>query len=84
MSRTRADTPMTCRELVELVSDYLEGALGGDDRSRFESHLGECGPCADYLEQMRLLVSASGRLSEEQLAPEARDQLLAAFRGWKR
>ena len=84
MSRARVDTPMTCRELVELVSGYLEGALGEDDRRRFESHVGECGPCADYLEQMRLLVSASGRLSEEQLAPEARDELLAAFRSWKR
>ena len=84
MSRARVDTPMTCRELVELVSDYLEGALAEDDRSRFESHVGECGPCADYLEQMRVLISASGRLSEEQLDPEARDELLAAFRSWKR
>lgn len=84
MSRANVDTPMTCRELVELVSDYVEGGLATSDRERFEVHLGECDPCAAYLEQIRLLVDASGRLSEEQLDPEARDELLIAFRSWKK
>ncbi len=84
MSRAHVDTPMTCRELVELVTDYVEGGLGTSDRKRFETHIGECDPCAAYLEQIRLLVDASGRLSEEQLDPEARDELLIAFRSWKK
>jgi anti-sigma factor RsiW len=84
MSRAHVDTPMTCRELVELVTDYVEGGLATSDRKRFETHIGECDPCAAYLEQIRLLVDASGRLSEEQLDPEARDELLIAFRSWKK
>lgn len=84
MSRAPVDTPMTCRELVGLVSDYLEGGLEGADRERFETHIGECPPCSGYLEQMRLLIGATGRLTEEQLDPEARGELLAAFRSWKR
>jgi predicted anti-sigma-YlaC factor YlaD len=75
---------ITCRELVELVSDYLEGALSAADRARFEEHLKGCEPCRTYLEQMRLVIEVSGRLSEESLDPEARDALLDAFRSWKR
>ena len=63
VSRARVDSPMTCRELVELVTDYLEGALSGRERERFETHIGECDPCAVYLEQIRLMVDASGRLA---------------------
>ena len=84
MSRAHVDTPMTCRELVELVTEYVEGGLATSDRERFEVHLGECDPCAAYVEQIRLLVVASGRLSEEQLDPEARDELLIAFCSWKK
>ena len=75
---------MTCRELVELVTDYLEGALPGPDRRRFEQHIGACSGCTYYLEQMRLVIEASGRLSEETIDPLARDALLGAFRGWRR
>jgi anti-sigma factor RsiW len=84
MSRARFDSPMTCRELVELVTDYIEGGLAASDRERFETHLGECDSCAVYVEQIRVVVDASGRLSEEQLHPDARDELLIAFRSWKK
>jgi anti-sigma factor RsiW len=73
---------MPCRELVELVTDYLEDRLAPLDRARFEAHLAECGACRRYLEQFRQTIRVLGRLPEESLSPEARDALLAAFRGW--
>jgi anti-sigma factor RsiW len=79
----RADS-LTCRELVELVTDYLEGALPRADRRRFERHIAGCDHCTAYLEQIRLTITATGRLTEEDLEPEARGELLAAFRDWNR
>lgn len=73
---------MPCRELVELVTDYLEDRLSPLDRARFEAHLGECEACRTYLEQFRQTIRALGRLPEESLSPEARASLVAAFRGW--
>jgi anti-sigma factor RsiW len=75
---------ITCRELVELVTEYLEGGLASPDRDRFEEHLAVCEPCVAYIEQIRLTIAASGAVSDEQLDPEAREELLAAFRDWKR
>lgn len=75
---------MTCQELVELVTDYLEETLPDAERRRFEDHLDECPWCVTYLEQMRQVVQTLGELSEEALSPQARDDLLHAFRGWKR
>jgi anti-sigma factor RsiW len=74
---------MTCRELVEVVTDYLEGDLPSTERARFEAHLAQCPHCVDYVEQMRLTVAALGHLSEESLSPAARTGLLAAFRDWR-
>jgi anti-sigma factor RsiW len=75
---------MTCRELVEVITDYLEEALPADDRRRFEQHLEECPYCVSYLEQMRATIAALGALREESLSPEARAELLEAFRGWRK
>jgi anti-sigma factor RsiW len=75
---------ITCRELVELVTEYLEDALSGEDRSRFEEHLAICDGCRVYVEQIRVVVEASGRLSEESLDSQARDALMVAFRDWNR
>ena len=75
---------MHCRELVELVTDYLDGRLPPADRARFEAHLADCEYCETYLDQMRQTIRALGRLPEESLSDEARDALLAAFRGWSR
>jgi anti-sigma factor RsiW len=74
---------MACRELVEVVTDYLEGALGDDDRRRLESHLEECPYCAEYVAQMRETVAALGEISPDSLTPETRRDLLDAFRGWR-
>ena len=81
---TRALPNLSCRELVELVSDYLSGHLSPDDRTRFELHLAYCAPCRVYLEQMRQVLASAGRLTEASLSPAARQALLSAFRGWKK
>lgn len=74
---------MTCQELVELVTDYLEGLLEAEERARFEAHLANCRGCRNYVEQMRRSVQLVGRLTEESLSPPMRDELLAVFRRWK-
>jgi anti-sigma factor RsiW len=75
---------ITCQELVELVTEYLEGTLPGRDRARFEGHLDGCPYCTTYLDQMRITIRTLGRLPEETIEPGARDALLDAFRDWKR
>ena len=82
----RTGTPpgdLTCRELVELVTDYFEGALSPGDRTRFEGHVSICHGCTAYVEQMRETLAVVGRIEPESLTPEAEQELLAAFRGWK-
>ena len=74
---------LSCRELVELVTGYLEGALSGEERVRFEDHIGRCGGCKIYLEQLRVTISLLGHLPEDGLAPDAERELLEAFRGWR-
>ena len=78
----RRPAGIACQELVELVTDYLEGALSERDAGRFEAHLAGCPHCTAYVEQIRLTIRATGCLSEEQLDPVARDELLEAFRTW--
>lgn len=75
---------MPCRELVELVTEYLEGGLSARDRARFEAHIADCEYCETYLEQLRETIRVLGRLPEESLSPEARSALLDAFRSWTR
>jgi anti-sigma factor RsiW len=82
VTRTAGDE-MACIELVELVTDYFEGALSEHERQRFEEHLAGCGPCVRYVEQLRTTVELSGRLDERDVAPELRTVLLEAFRGWR-
>ena len=74
---------MSCQELVELVNEYLEGALGADDRARFETHLDDCDGCLNYLNQMRKTIELVGRLTEESMPAPAIDELMGAFRTWK-
>ncbi len=68
---------------MELVTDYLEGALEPDERARFEEHVAPCDGCTNYVEQMRRTLELLGRLPHEAITPEAEQALLAAFRGWK-
>jgi len=76
-------TELTCQELVELVTDYLEGALPPDGVARFERHLSICPGCQTYVEQFREMIALTGGLREEDVSPAARDELLAQFRDWK-
>jgi predicted anti-sigma-YlaC factor YlaD len=79
-----ASNEMTCRELVELVTDYLEATMPAADRHRFEEHLGECPPCRAYLDQMRQTIAALGTLPRESISDDAKRGLLDAFRDWKK
>ena len=75
---------LTCKELVETLTEYLEGAMDPAEHGRFEDHLERCAKCRSYLEQFRHTIELSGRVSEQELEPELREGLLDAFRGWKR
>lgn len=74
---------LACREIVELVTDYLESRLPEEDRTRFELHLVFCDACRTYVRQMRQVLAATGKLSEESVPDDVKQSLLQAFRGWK-
>jgi predicted anti-sigma-YlaC factor YlaD len=74
---------LTCKELVELVTDYLEGALSPSDHRRFDEHLTTCPYCRIYLEQMRQTIRTLGHLPDETIPPAALEALLTRFRGWR-
>ena len=77
------DQTLTCQELVELVTSYLEGGLSEVDRARFEEHVAACDGCTNYLEQMRTTIRLTGMLTPEELSDEASRDLLGAFRTWR-
>lgn len=74
---------LTCQELVELVTDYLEGALTPAVLVRFEAHLGDCDDCPMYIDQLRTTIRLVGRLTEADVPPDGKTALLAHFRVWK-
>lgn len=74
---------LVCQQVVELVTEYLEGALSRSERSRFEQHLHGCPHCSEYLAQMRTIIGASGKLAPADLSPEVQDEFIAIFRRWK-
>jgi anti-sigma factor RsiW len=83
MSRTRStETGLTCHEVVELITDYLEDALPATERARVEEHLAGCEGCTHYLAQMRETIRLTGMLTEEQIPEEQKAELLDAFLGW--
>jgi anti-sigma factor RsiW len=78
----KLERELACREVVELVTAYLEDALAAADRERFEEHLVFCDGCSNYLEQMRTTIRLTGR-ADVALPPALEDRLLDAFRGWQ-
>jgi anti-sigma factor RsiW len=74
---------MKCREVVELMTDYLEGALSPEDRARFEDHIAGCDGCRAYLEQLRETRKMAGRLASEPVPESLQAELLKAFRDWR-
>jgi anti-sigma factor RsiW len=75
---------LSCEQLVELVTDYLEGTLAPEDVAAFEAHLEECDGCRTYVDQMRETIAALGAIPPEPLSPEAQRDLLLAFGDWRR
>jgi anti-sigma factor RsiW len=75
--------PFVCREMVELITDYLEGALPRGKRRRFEAHLAGCEHCSEYLEQMRRTIALTGRLRAEDLTAEMSAKFAAIYRRWQ-
>lgn len=74
---------LTCRELVELVTEYLDGTLAPGERDRFEQHVILCDGCAFHLDQMRTTIAVTGSLTEDSVTPEAQESPLRVFRDWK-
>lgn len=75
---------LSCREVVELVTDHLDGALSAEEVARFEQHLNFCEGCVWYVEQIKTTVDVLGEIREENLPPEAKDRLMTVFRDWRR
>jgi anti-sigma factor RsiW len=75
--------PLVCRQIVELVTEYLDGSLPRSQRRRFEAHLAGCPHCAEYLAQIRATIRLTGRLAEDDLTPEMEDDLTEVYRRWR-
>ena len=74
---------LSCKELVEVITDYLEEAISYEERTRFEQHLVTCGGCREYLRQMRSTICVTRKLSQETVPASVRDELLAVFCRWR-
>jgi anti-sigma factor RsiW len=74
---------IACQEMVELVTDYLEGTLARRQRRRFEAHLAGCENCSEYLRQMRATIRLTGGLRVEDLSPAMREELTALYLRWR-
>ena len=79
-----SESEITCKDLVELVTDYLDDRMPAEQRLRFEEHIAFCSPCAVYLEQMRQTISVTGALREDDLDQESRDAMLSVFKDFRR
>ena len=75
--------PLTCKELVEMVTAHVEGALPPADRARFEAHLEGCSGCRNYVQQMMTTIKLTGTLAEESIPAETQAALVRLFREWR-
>jgi anti-sigma factor RsiW len=82
--RLRSRPPgLVCQQVVELVTDYLEGSLSAADHRRFEAHLADCPHCTEYLAQIRETIRLAGRVEPEDLTPAMRTDLTDLYRRWR-
>lgn len=81
---TRVQRDYMCREVVELVSEYLEGAMSPEQMSAFEVHLNYCDGCFAFLDQLRATTAVARVVPDEQIPDGIKDELLRAFNDWKR
>jgi len=77
------ESELTCKELTELITDYLEERLPHSERVRLEQHLSGCPGCVTYLDQMRLTIKALGAKPRVEIPQAIESDLLQAFRRWK-
>ena len=82
-SNTSTSDEVVCRELVELVTPYLEDVLPADERAAIDRHLAQCDGCDTYVEQMRQTIRAIGHIPHEPITSKTRDEVLAIFRAWR-
>ena len=75
---------LSCQELSDLITEYLEGSLTFSEKIRFQIHLGFCSGCRNYLNQMKYTIRTLGKLPPEPMPTEVRDELLQRFRTWKK
>ena len=75
---------ISCREIVQIVNDYVEGALPPAEREAVELHLNLCDGCTDYLEQLRVAIALTGELRADALSPQLEEELCTAFRSFRR
>ena len=75
---------VTCQQVVELVTDYFDGAMPAEEAALFEQHLNFCDGCGWYVDQLRTTIAVVGRVEDADVPPEMRDRLLTAFRDWRR
>jgi anti-sigma factor RsiW len=73
-------TAISCQEVVEVITDYLEGNLSAEDVAILEAHLAICDGCHHYVDQIRITIATVGRIEDEEIPAELRDTVLAAFR----
>jgi hypothetical protein len=78
------ESGFTCKEVVDLAADYVEGAMASDDASLFEVHLNYCDGCVVFVDQIRTAASLAARVTEEDVSDELKAKLLTAFRDWRR
>ncbi len=83
MKKSNTTAGLACKEVVELVSDYLEGVLLPEKRVALEEHLAGCPGCTNYVEQVRLTIGMLRTLAQEHVFPETKEELLLVFRQWK-
>ena len=82
--RRRADgSDLTCQQAVALVTAYLDGVLEPDSKRRFEAHLSDCEKCGEHLKQIRVTIAVTGQVSEGDLDPVAREDLMGLYRKWR-
>jgi anti-sigma factor RsiW len=79
-----SEPELTCKEVVELVNDYLGATMPAAERARFADHLAECPACTSYLEQMKTTIELTGQLREDELSDDMKRDLVEAFRRWKK
>ena len=73
---------LSCQEITEIITDYLEGRMSFSDRMRFQMHVGMCKHCRAYLRQMKATIGSLGQLPDEPMPTDVRDEMRERFAAW--